>query len=195
MVDGARTWKRFCYKRGYKGLSQNVKKAFKKALVCAKTISSIRVNYCLVYNTLEIPTHCCVPECIKKGYREEDGSKVSYFQFPIKKMLKKKWIQAIRRDEGKDFKISESTKVCSRHFRKEYLKKTLAGKICLKFSWILTSPRKRKPPTERYMCEPVASPSAAPSSSRSDASPESVSRFEMQIKPNRSKYCFDFQRC
>ena len=102
-------------------------------------------------------------------------------------MLKKNWIHAIRRDEGKDFKIRESTKVCSRHFRKKDLKKTLAGKICLKsgavpsiFSWIRTSPRKRKPPTERYTCEPVASPSTAPSSSRSDASPESVSRFEMQ---------------
>ena len=47
-------------------------------------------------------------------------------------MLKKKWIHAIGRDEGKDLKISESTKVCSRHFRKEDLKKTLVGKICLK---------------------------------------------------------------
>jgi len=77
-----------------------------------------------------MPTHCCVPECTKKGYREEDGSKVSYFQFPTENMLKKK--SAIRRDEGKDFKISESTRVCSRHFRKEDLKKTLTGKICLK---------------------------------------------------------------
>ena len=40
-----------------------------------------------------------------------------------------KWIQAIRRDEGKDFEISDSTKVCSRHFRNEDLKKTLAGKM------------------------------------------------------------------
>ena len=61
------------------------------------------------------------------------------------------------------------------------------GENCLKsaavpsiFSWIRTSPRKRKPPTERYTCKQVASPSATPTSSRSDASPESVSRFEMQ---------------
>jgi len=158
-----------------------------KCCFCAKTISSIKVNYRLVYSTLEMPTHCCVPECTKKGYREEDGSKGSYFQFPSENMLKKKWIHVIRRDEGKDFKISESTKVCSRHFRKEDLKKTLAGKICLKsgavpsiFSWIRTSPRKRKPPTERYTCEPVASASAASSSSRSNASLESLSRFEME---------------
>ena len=46
-------------------------------------------------------------------------------------MLKENWIYAIRGDEGKDFKIGESAKVSSRHFRKEDLK-TLAGKIGLK---------------------------------------------------------------
>ena len=66
--------------------------------------------------------------------REEDASKVSYFQFPNENIKKKRteWIHAIKREEGKDFKISESTKVCSRDFRKEDLKKTLAGKICYK---------------------------------------------------------------
>ena len=39
----------------------------------------------------------------------------------------KKWIQAIRRDEGKDLKISDSTKVCSRHFRDEDLRACLHG--------------------------------------------------------------------
>ena len=48
--------------------------------------------------------HCCVPDCTKKGYREEDGSKVSYFQFPSENM---KWIHAIRGDERKDLKISD----------------------------------------------------------------------------------------
>ena len=131
-----------------------------------------------------MPTHCCVPECTKKGYHEEDGSKVSYFQFPSEKQMKKKWIHAIRRDEGKDFKISYSTKVCSRQFRNEDIKKTLAGKICLKpgaipsiFSWIRTSLRKRKPPTERNICEPVSSTSAA---SSSKASAESVMEFDLE---------------
>ena len=133
-----------------------------------------------------MPTHCCVPGCTKEGYREEHGSKVSYFQFPREKIVKKKWIQAIRRDEGKDFKISDSTKVCSRHFRNEDLKTTLAGKICLKpgalpsiFSWIRTSPRKRKPPTERNVYEPVASIAAV---SRSNASAESVVEFDLEEK-------------
>ena len=73
--------------------------------------------------------YCCVPDCTKKGYREEDGSKVSHIQFPSENTLKKKWIHAIRREEGKDLKISESTKVCSRHFRKEDLKKNRAKNL------------------------------------------------------------------
>ena len=102
-----------------------------------------------------MPMHCCVPECTKKGYRE-DGSKVSYFLFPTEKTLRKKWIHAIRRDEGKYFEIKTSTKVCSRHFRENDHKKSLTGKIYLRpgavpslFSWTRTSPRKRKVPTSR----------------------------------------------
>ena len=101
-------------------------------------------------------THCCVPNCTKKGYREDDGSKVSYFVFPAEKTLRKKWIHAIRREEGKHFTITQSTKVCSRHFRDYDLKKSLAGRISLQpnavpslFSWTRTSPRKHKAPTLR----------------------------------------------
>ncbi|KAK3748977.1 hypothetical protein QZH41_019099 [Actinostola sp. cb2023] len=106
-----------------------------------------------------MPTHCCVPECKKKGYRDEDGNKVSYFIFPTRKDLKKMWIHAIRREEGKEFKINQGTKVCSRHFRENELKKTLAGKIVLnpgarfskrayvlksKFSSTITNEKKRE---------------------------------------------------
>ena len=70
-----------------------------------------------------MPTHCCVPGCVKKGYSDEDGNKVSYFIFPVEKGLRKKWIHAIRRDEGKDFQIKPTTKVCSRHFRENDIKK------------------------------------------------------------------------
>jgi len=45
-----------------------------------------------------MPTHCRVPECTKKSYPREEGSKVSYFQFPSESILeKKKWINAIKR--------------------------------------------------------------------------------------------------
>ena len=59
----------------------------------------------------------------------------------------------MRRDEGKYFKVTEATKVCSRHFRPHEIKKTLAGKnepragvVPSVFEWIRTSPRKRKDP-------------------------------------------------
>ncbi|KAM7302738.1 uncharacterized protein ISCGN_018246 [Ixodes scapularis] len=42
---------------------------------------------------------------------------VAYFGFPKDKEQFKRWIIAIRRDEGKHFKVTQSTKVCSKHFR------------------------------------------------------------------------------
>ena len=104
-----------------------------------------------------MPTHCCVPGCTKKGYRDDNGSKISFFIFPTDKTLRKQWIHAIRRDEGKYFQIQSTTKVCSRHFKGDDFKRMLAGKTCLKpgvvpsvFDW-RTSPRKRKPPTFRHL--------------------------------------------
>ncbi|XP_015751994.1 PREDICTED: uncharacterized protein LOC107331849 [Acropora digitifera] len=104
-----------------------------------------------------MPTHCCVPECTKKDCRDENGNKISYFKFPIDDpQLNRKWLHAIRRDEGKYFKVTEATKVCSRHFRPGDIKKTLAGKNELRagvvpflFAWIRASPRKREDPIAR----------------------------------------------
>ena len=72
-------------------------------------------------------TNCCVPECTKKGYRDEYGRKVSFCKFPDEVIRRKKWIRAIRRDEGEYFQIKPKTKVCSRHFRENDFIKTLAG--------------------------------------------------------------------
>ena len=83
----------------------------------------------------------------KKGYRDENGVKVSFFKFPTENPQKKKWLHAIRREEGKHFKVAKFTKICSRHFREGEIKKTLAGKSHVKsgvvnsvFSWVRTSP-------------------------------------------------------
>ena len=99
-----------------------------------------------------MPSHCCVYDCKKKGYRDDDGNKISFFKFPTEKVLKSKWKHAIK----SHFKINDSTKVCSRHFRSNDVKKTLAGKNILVpdavpslFPWTRTSPRKRRPPKER----------------------------------------------
>lgn len=57
-----------------------------------------------------MPTHCCVPGYIKKGYKYNNGLKVSYFTFPKDKILRKQWTHAIRREEGKHFHITGHTK-------------------------------------------------------------------------------------
>ncbi|CAN7977461.1 unnamed protein product [Ixodes persulcatus] len=63
-----------------------------------------------------MPTHCCVPLCKRYGYTSESGRKVSYHRFPTDVALKKRWIAAIKRDEGPFFSVSKATKVCSEHF-------------------------------------------------------------------------------
>ncbi|CAN7998186.1 unnamed protein product [Ixodes hexagonus] len=80
-----------------------------------------------------MPTHCCVPQCTQRGPKDEKQSKVSYFGFPRSKDLHKRWIVAIKRDEGKHFKVTQSTKVCSRHFKEEdYLAGYVNGRRFLK---------------------------------------------------------------
>ena len=103
-----------------------------------------------------MPTHCCVPECNQNGVKSPTGEKVSFFEFPNQSLLRKRWIHAIRRDEGKNWQITRDTKVCSLHFRREDLRKSLAGRTYLvdgcvpsRFAWSIPSPRKRKAPTER----------------------------------------------
>jgi len=103
-----------------------------------------------------MPTSCCVPQCNQQGFSTSTGEKVSYFALPTLPQRRKQWLHAIRRDEGKFFKITSSTKVCSLHFRSEDLRKSLNGRIYVveggvpsKFAWSVPSPRKRKAPTER----------------------------------------------
>lgn len=106
-----------------------------------------------------MPTCCCVPKCTQTGYLDDNGWPVSFFNFPKDLILRKKWIHAIRRDEGKDFTIVKSIKVCSLHFRPSDLRKSLNGRIFVKsnavpskFEWQKQSPKKKKVPTQR--CSP-----------------------------------------
>ena len=98
--------------------------------------------------------HCCVPGCVKKGYCDKDGNNVSYFIFPVEKGQRKKWIHDKRRDKGKNFQIKPMTKVCSRHFRENDIKKTLVGPFQLRPRAVPSlfcglAPRKCKAPTHR----------------------------------------------
>ena len=105
----------------------------------------------------ETPTHGCVPLCTKKIYRDKViGAKISYLRFPFEENLRKQWIHTMWRDLGKNFSISNSNKVCSRHFMAEDFKTTPTYAVSLKpgvvpsiFAWKRSSPRLRSPPTPR----------------------------------------------
>jgi hypothetical protein len=97
-----------------------------------------------------MPQNCCVPGCTKKVY-EEGGVKISFHKFPEDEELFRKWIVAIRRDIGKEFKVTEHTRVCSRHFKsRDYVASLTGRKRTLKttavpsvFFWKEGSPVKR----------------------------------------------------
>ena len=76
--------------------------------------------------------NCCVPECPKKVYRDENGAKILFFQFPRGNPEKKRWLHAIRREEGRHFRVTDFAKICSRHFRMGDLRKTLGRKCEVK---------------------------------------------------------------
>ena len=69
--------------------------------------------------------YCCVPLCNQKGSTGPNGEKVGFFNLPTDQAARDQWLHAIRRDTGKHFTITDATKVCSLHFKKENLKKSL----------------------------------------------------------------------
>nr|XP_058945630.1 uncharacterized protein LOC131773704 [Pocillopora verrucosa] len=97
--------------------------------------------------------HCCVPKC--NNNRSKVQSNITFHQFPKDKDLRRQWIIKIKRDVGRSFKITNSTRVCSDHFKPTDIKKTLTGKSVLVngavpsvFEWTTLS-KKRKSPTKR----------------------------------------------
>ena len=128
-----------------------------------------------------MPTNCCVPLCTKKDKRDkETGEKISFFRFPEDEDLMKQWIHAIRRDVGPYFSVNEGTRVCSRHFKTEDLRKSLNGRVSPKtgavpsiFAWKRSSPRKRAPPTPRFTATSVAKNLTSEASEATDLAAES----------------------
>ena len=128
-----------------------------------------------------MPTNCCVPLCIKKDKRDkEKGKKISFFRFPEDEDLMKQWTHAIRRDVGPYFSINEGTRVCSRHFKTEDLRKSLNGRVSPRpgavpsiFAWKRSSPRKRPPPTPRFTATTVAKNLTSQDSEAMDLAAES----------------------
>ncbi|XP_074608690.1 uncharacterized protein LOC141863105 [Acropora palmata] len=145
-------------------------------------------------------TSCCVPECNQKGKKTSTGEKVSFFEFPRTPLRKTQWIHAIRREEGKQFKIVDGTKVCSLHFRREDIRKSfngrayvVAGGIPSRFAWSVHSPRKRKAPPKRHPLPPkkklfttTSTSSQAELVSETDAMVESVTQLTSTASNSKS---------
>ena len=100
--------------------------------------------------------------CGKKRPRDPDKKLIS-----DREPVKKKYLHAIRGDEGKHFKLTENTKICSQHFRKGDITNASREKMnqemelsLLCFHGFRTSPRKGKEPAERNF-ELIASKSAS----------------------------------
>ncbi|KAH7977673.1 hypothetical protein HPB49_003160 [Dermacentor silvarum] len=109
-----------------------------------------------------MPTHCCVPVCKQYGYVDKSGRKL-YHKFPSDEGLKKKWIAAIKRDEGPLFRISKATKVWPLHFLEtNFWENVASGHRLLKesavpsiFPFRKTKPP-RKPPRQRIPAIPAS---------------------------------------
>ena len=61
----------------------------------------------------------CVPLYNQKGSKGPNGEKVGFFNIPTDKYLREQWLHAIRRDTGKHFTNTNSTKVCYLHFKND----------------------------------------------------------------------------
>ncbi|XP_064462131.1 uncharacterized protein LOC135372454 [Ornithodoros turicata] len=99
-----------------------------------------------------------IPVELEDYSRLQKNRKVSFLSIPSDPKKKKKWITAIRRDEGKDFVIKKHTKVCSLHFvENDFFANYASGTRRLKedavpsvFSFLQKPAKsKRKPPKER----------------------------------------------
>ncbi|XP_051527262.1 uncharacterized protein LOC127425374 [Myxocyprinus asiaticus] len=72
-------------------------------------------------------SHCSVPYCSNSKRKRPD---LSFHEFPKDAILCRRWVQAIKREEGINFVIKRgSTFVCGQHFQKEDFQQSLTGGI------------------------------------------------------------------
>ncbi|KAH8040570.1 hypothetical protein HPB51_011398 [Rhipicephalus microplus] len=84
---------------------------------------------------------------------------VSFHRFPKDAMIYKKWIVAIKRDEGPEFQVGKSTMVCSKHFRSsDFIPSVASGRSLLRDSAVPSVFAFSKEKKERKPPKPRASP-------------------------------------
>lgn len=67
---------------------------------------------------MQMPRSCCVLGCESNRKRRHKGSGVTTFCFPNDERRKKVWLKCINRE---DLKLSNSSAVCIRHFREDFI--------------------------------------------------------------------------
>ncbi|KAM4665226.1 uncharacterized protein O3C94_013112 [Discoglossus pictus] len=114
--------------------------------------------------------HCCVPFC-NSDSRYNVDKKISFHRIPafhVEPQRHKDWLNSIRREPGPTFKISNCTRVCSKHFLPTDFVQTFTGKRNLKpssvpciFQWSNNdqmeqpSPPKRNLSTGKNTLQPI----------------------------------------
>ena len=93
----------------------------------------------------KVRCHCSIPLGTSSKQRQPH---LSFHRFPTELSLRQKWIQAVRRDEGPNFKMKQgSTFVCSRYYTElceppESV--TPGGGRCCIFCAVCTSLKRRR---------------------------------------------------
>ncbi|CAN7939734.1 unnamed protein product, partial [Ixodes hexagonus] len=117
-----------------------------------------------------MPVHCYVPLCKQSKIKESNGNKVSFHRFPKDAIVYKKWIISIRRDEGPEFQVRKSTKLCSKHFHEsDFIPSVVSGRKLLRdtavpsvFSFskekTVRKPPKKCAPPQRRADKPAPGP-------------------------------------
>ncbi|XP_046583620.1 THAP domain-containing protein 1-like [Haliotis rubra] len=101
--------------------------------------------------------HCSLPQCTSDA---RYNNSLSFHTFLKAEDVRRRWIIAIRRDEGPFFTITRKSVVCSKHFRPEDYKYTPVrrtlkqGFVPSIFPWNLENMKSRKAPAIRHPLMP-----------------------------------------
>ena len=147
----------FCFRRNKKNLEK------KKMDSAEEPCSSVKAKY--KASNSNHGYYCCVPGCKN---RSVNFPSLSFHGFPdasSRSEVRRAWIHAIRRDVGRNFTVTNNTRVCSSHFRQEDYRipryagtsaaPTTSQRLLLPsavpsiFEWTADPLPKRKAPTER----------------------------------------------
>ena len=82
---------------------------------CSKSAALALLSICYVIHVFCYADQLLCSWMPSKGSKNLPQKRRVFFQFPYSPMRRKQWIYATQWDKGKQFTITEGTKVCSQH--------------------------------------------------------------------------------